>query len=99
MQVFELLNLIPQRTFTGHSRGVWAVQFAPIDRVLATASNDKTIKLWALADGTCLKTLEGHSAGVLQLAFLSHGTQVVGVHKGGRWSGGQPLYPGGTIDI
>ena len=40
------------------------------------ASGDKTLRLWALADGTCLKTFEGHTASVLRLNFLSAGTQV-----------------------
>lgn len=61
------------------------MQFAPVDRVVATASNDKTIKLWALADGTCLKTLEGHTAGVLQLAFMTYGTQVGAGMSGKGW--------------
>ncbi len=39
-------------------------------------SGDKTLRLWALADGTCLKTFEGHTASVLRLNFLSAGTQV-----------------------
>ena len=43
---------------------------------MATASGDKTLRLWALADGTCLKTFEGHTASVLRLNFLSAGTQV-----------------------
>ena len=39
-------------------------------------SGDKTLRLWALADGTCLKTFEGHTASVLRVNFLSAGTQV-----------------------
>ena len=37
---------------------------------------DKTVRLWALADGTCLKTFEGHTASVLRVHFLTAGTQV-----------------------
>ena len=47
-------------------------------QVVATASGDKSLKLWALADGSCLRTFEGHTASVLRLAFLSSGTQVTG---------------------
>ncbi len=39
-------------------------------------AGDKTLRLWALADGSCLKTFEGHTASVLRLNFLSAGTQV-----------------------
>ena len=40
------------------------------------ATGDKTLRLWALSDGSCLKTFEGHTASVLRLNFLSAGTQV-----------------------
>ena len=63
-------------TLRGHKRGVWAAQFSPVDQAVATASGDKTLRLWALADGTCLKTFEGHTASVLRLNFLSAGSQV-----------------------
>ena len=42
-----------------------------------TASGDCTIRLWAVKDGACLKTMTGHNASVLQASFLSAGTQIV----------------------
>lgn len=39
----------------GHRRGVWNVRFSKTEKVLATGSGDKTIKLWSLGDFTCLK--------------------------------------------
>lgn len=44
-------------------------------QAVATASGDATVRLWALADGACLRTFEGHTASVLRVAFLSAGTQ------------------------
>ena len=46
-------------------------------QVLLTASGDKTLKLWALADGACLRTYEGHTAGVLRGVFITAGTQII----------------------
>lgn len=42
-------------TLKGHKRGIWNVRFSRADRLIATASGDKTVKLWNLEDYTCLK--------------------------------------------
>lgn len=60
----------------GHKRGIWSVEFSPVDRCVLTASGDKTIKMWTL-DGSCLKTFEGHTSSVLRASFITRGTQFV----------------------
>ena len=42
-------------SFVGHKRGVWCVRFSPVDMCLATASGDRTVKLWNLNDFSCIK--------------------------------------------
>jgi U3 small nucleolar RNA-associated protein 13 len=42
-------------TCKGHKRGVWCVKFSRTERFVATASGDKSIKLWSLNDFSCLK--------------------------------------------
>lgn len=64
-------------TCKGHKRGVWTVKFSPSDRLLATGSGDKTIKMWNLDDFTCIKTFEGHTNSVLRIDFISMGLQLV----------------------
>ena len=65
----------------GHRRGVWTVKFQPKDSqvagsggkgLIATGSADKTVKIWSLADYSCLLTLEGHSNSVLKLAWIPY---------------------------
>ncbi|KAL5121822.1 U3 small nucleolar RNA-associated protein 13 [Pleosporales sp. CAS-2024a] len=66
----------------GHRRGVWTVKFAPKNSqgpnssatkgLIATGSGDKTVKIWSLADYSCLLTLEGHSNSILKLAWLPY---------------------------
>ncbi|CAK7274060.1 U3 small nucleolar RNA-associated protein 13 [Sporothrix epigloea] len=75
-----------QGILRGHRRGVWSIKFAPPGTpsltsdtgtvaggsrgFILTGSGDKTVKLWSLADYTCLRTFEGHTNSVLKVAWL-----------------------------
>lgn len=48
-------SLTPLGIFKGHKRGVWSVKFSSVDQCLATASGDRTVKLWNLGDFSCIK--------------------------------------------
>ena len=47
----------------GHKRGIWNVRFGRTERVLASGSGDKTIKLWNIEDFTCIKVCIIHKIG------------------------------------
>lgn len=70
-------------TCKGHKRGVWCVRFGRAERVLATGSGDKTVKLWNLDDFTCVKTFEGHTNSVLRIDFINAGMQMVSAASDG----------------
>ena len=55
--------------FRGHSSYVNDVAFSPDGKHLATGSDDKTARVWEVASGACVATLEGHSDGVTGVAF------------------------------
>jgi WD40 repeat protein len=55
-------------TLTGHTKDVADVAIAPDGQTIASASKDKTIKLWS-TDGKLLKTLTGHTDEVASVAF------------------------------
>ncbi|GEM_PF-793808 len=56
-------------TFKNHSRSVNAVVFNPDGSLLATGSDDKTVKIWDVKKQTLLYNLTGHTKYVTALAF------------------------------
>src|SRR5262249_47191656 len=57
----------------GHSDAVSCVAFSPDGKLLATASFDKTVKLWDATSGKELATLPGHKNWVFAVAFSHDG--------------------------
>ncbi|WP_442947855.1 WD40 repeat domain-containing protein [Nostoc sp.] len=53
----------------GHSNRVFSVALSPDRQFLASASADRTIKLWSPHTGQCLKTLYGRGSWVWAIAF------------------------------
>ena len=54
---------------TGHQQLVNDVKFSPDSRLIASASFDKSIKIWDGRSGTFITTLRGHVQSVYQIAW------------------------------
>ncbi len=63
-------------TLEGHTNWIRSVAFSPDGEILASASDDKTVKLWNTQTGQFLKKLEGHDQRVWSVAFSPDGKTV-----------------------
>ena len=76
-------NNIDIQTLTGHSDAIWSVAINPQQNLIATASEDNTIKLWNAKTGKLVRTLKGHTKGVLSISFSPDGERLASSSKEG----------------
>ncbi|MEH2259136.1 nSTAND1 domain-containing NTPase [Nostoc sp.] len=72
---------IEVNTLEGHSSSVISVAYSPNGQQLASASDDKTIKIWDVSSGQLLKTLTGHSSEVNNVAYSPNGQQLASASR------------------
>ena len=63
-------------TLDGHGGWVRSVCFSPDGRRLASGSFDRTVRLWDVETGACVRTLEGHGDVVYSVCFSPDGRMV-----------------------
>ena len=59
--------------FRGHKDSLYCAALSPDGKILATGGYDNAIKLWNVASGKELRTLDGHNGAVFELAFRPDG--------------------------
>jgi WD40 repeat protein len=69
VQVWEVLTGRLLGSLTGHKEQVTALAFSVDSRMLASGSQDRTVRLWDLASRQECQRLQGHEGTILSLAF------------------------------
>jgi len=81
---------------SGHANAVYQVRFSPDGNLIATASQDKTLKLWHW-DGSLINIFSGHTGEVYSVDFSPDSQTIVSGSKDGTiklWNlEGQVLKP------
>src|SRR5258707_965224 len=71
---FDPAKLMVLRTLTGHKGTIEYMVFSPDGSLLASGSNDHTIKLWEVSSGREQRTLTGHKSRVGSVVFGPDGS-------------------------
>lgn len=58
-----------KQSMTGHRSPITCVVFHPVYQILASSSEDTTIKIWDFETGEFERTLKGHTKSVQDIAF------------------------------
>ncbi|MET0277409.1 MAG: c-type cytochrome [Pseudorhodoplanes sp.] len=69
-------NPLPERTFEGHTAPIVSLAVSPDGKWIASASWDRTVRLWPLAGGEP-RVLDGHNQNVNGVAFTRDGKFLV----------------------
>nr|XP_039264607.1 transducin beta-like protein 3 [Styela clava] len=67
----QLTSLKSKHSIKAHDKDINSVSVSPNDKLVATGSQDKTAKLWNVADGLQLGTFHGHKRGIWSTQFSS----------------------------
>ena len=73
----EAQTKTPMQELKGHSGSVTGVCFSPDGKLVASASDDKTVRICSVGDGSLVQELKAHRASVLGVCFSPDGKLVM----------------------
>lgn len=69
------------QTLEGHDSEIKLVTLSPDSTLIASASDDGSIRLWLTLSGKCIHVLEGHAVDVMDICFSADSTMLVSALK------------------
>ncbi len=75
--IYDTSTNKPVRTWKAHNGKVNAVAFSHDDKVLASGSSDKSVKLWDAKTGKLVNTIDAHRSQVYAVTFSPDGKRLV----------------------
>lgn len=88
---------IRRRAFLPHGNWVWTAAYRPDGQICATASTDRTARLWRVATGEPVGEPMQHDAPVWSLAFSADSKTLATGSGGDHWGNGGEQFPGGQV--
>ena len=79
----DLTRLKSSFTVKAHDKDINSVSISPNNKIIATASQDKTVRLWDVESGSVIGTLKGHRRGIWSVVF-SPVDQIVATSSGDK---------------
>ncbi|KAF9121381.1 U3 snoRNP protein [Mortierella sp. GBA39] len=76
VQLFSVETGEPGLVLHGHSDAIECVSYSPKHNIIATASSDKTVRIWNPVQGGCLKVLRDQNVVFTSIVFSPDGRQI-----------------------
>ncbi|KAG0311881.1 hypothetical protein BGZ97_011573, partial [Linnemannia gamsii] len=76
-QICDILTGDIRIVLSGHNDSVNHISYSSDGEVIATSSNDGTVRIWSTSSGDTLRVLHGHTGRVFGVAFSLTGLQLV----------------------